>query len=117
LAHDAAKAQVQLERIQNLKNQAWGPNQSDILINDRGLLWDATNPDSPIRTETLGPYPVEGLKQVMPHLFQKPFESEAEQDLAFELATVKRLHALVRYERQFANRRDRALRALTEYVA
>ena len=31
--------------------------------------------------------------------------------------TIKESSKLVRYERQFANRRDRALRALTEHVA
>ena len=117
LAREAAEAQVQLQRIQNLKRQSWGPCASGAKIKERGEFWLLPHliPEGNIKAETVELIKI--IKLLIPHTLEEPFGSEEEMDLAFKLAAVKRLQSLIRYERQFANRRDRALRALTEHTS
>lgn len=116
LAREAAEAQIQMRRIQNLKRQAWKPRTSDTEIQDRGQLRPLLKTISKKEFKAETGLPLSLIRQLMPHVFEEPFVSEADKNLALELAAAKRLQSLVRYERQFANRRDRALRALTEHV-
>lgn len=117
LAREAAEAQIQMQRIQILKRRAWGPNSSDDIIRHRGLLSHIHDVYSDAEFKAKRGYSIAALRRVLPYFFEEPFVSEAEQKMAFDIAAVGRLQALVRYERQFANRRDRALRALTEHLA
>ncbi len=117
LARAAAEAQIQMFRIQNIKRQAWGPSSSDYEINQRGNLRPLLESENRKYFKARMGLPVGELRAVMPYAFEEPFGSDEKKKLAFELAATKRLQALVRYERQFSNRRDRALRALNEHVA
>ena len=116
-AREAAEAQITMQRIQILKKQAWGPNLSDIEIRYYGKLSNIDAYYSDAEFKSRRGYSKAFLRRVKPGLFAKPFTSDTEKKLAFDLAAVGRLGTLVRYERQFANRRDRALRALTKQLS
>ncbi len=79
LASEAAEAQVMLERIRDLKIQAWSNATRDPGITKRGKLHDLI-----------------------------------ESEVAIVGLVIKQLSRYIRYERQAANRRDRALRDLEE---
>ena len=117
LAREAAAAQIQMHRIQSLKKHAWGPNASDVSIDDRGKLWDVHQLYSDKEFRTSFAFSKAFLRQLTPYVFEEPFVLETERKTAFDMAAAERLKALIRYERQYANRRDRALRALTEHLA
>jgi len=54
------------------------------------------------------------LKKLLPYLVAEPFGSDVEREVAVVDLATKELVRFIRYERQAANRRDRALRALEE---
>ncbi len=117
LAREAAEAQIQMHGIQSLKKHAWGPNTSDVSIENRGGLRDLHQLYSDKEFRTRFRYSKALLRKLTPYLFEEPLISEAERKTAFDMAAARRLNGLIRYERQYANRRDRALRALTEHLA
>lgn len=117
LAREAAEAQIQLHRIQSLKKLAWGPNLLETPIESQGELRHLNQ----LYTEEIFAaefrISMASMRKLMPYLFDEPFVSEMERKLALNVVAAGRPQALVRYERQYANRRDRALRALTEHLA
>ena len=117
LAREAAAAQIQMQQILRLKQSAWESHAEDFRIRDRGNFWHAANQLGAKGFKAATGFPINGLKRLMPHAFEEPFDSETDRRLAFDLASINRLNKLVRYERQFANRRDRVLRSLSEYIA
>ena len=113
-AREAAEGQFVLERIRDLRTQVWKTAARDHSITDRGELYALNDPgNARYYYERVG-IEVSALKKALPHQFAKPFHSDTDRDAAvIDLAT-KELAKLVRYERQAANRRDKALRTLEQ---
>ena len=111
-AREAAEGQFVLERIRDLRTQVWKTAARDRSITGRGKLYALNDPgNAQYFFEHFGAS-VGEFKKVMPHCFAEPFSSDTDRDAAIVDLATKELAKLVRYERQAANRRDRALRAL-----
>jgi hypothetical protein len=103
-----------VERVKDARSHVWHDASRDRSIikreefsapYDRELEWQfltaSGNPDS-------------GLKAIMPHSLEPPFETDIEREAAILVVASKQLFKLIRFERRAANQRDRALRRLAQ---
>lgn len=113
LAYRAAEQQIMMCRVRDARHKAWELAKTSKALLERGQLLgaeDMMDPDG-------DPYPrslMRLLKQISPHLFEAPCESDVERDVVALNLVSRQLKKLVRYERQAANARDRALRELEQ---
>ena len=113
-AREAAESQVIMERIRDLRARVWETAARDRSITSRGKLYALNDPgNARYYYERFG-IEVSTLKKALPHQFAEPFHSDTDRDAAVVDLATKDLAKLVRYERQAANRRDRALRTLEQ---
>jgi hypothetical protein len=113
-AREAAENQVILERIRDLRTQVWKTSAHDRSITGRGELYALNDPgNAQYFLEHFGAS-VGEFKKLFPNELTEPFSSDIDRDAAIVDLATKELAKLVRYERQAANRRDRALRAMEQ---
>jgi hypothetical protein len=114
LAHEAAEAQIMIERVKDARNRAWHDASRDQSISNRGEL-SALNDRATARQflKDSG-LPVSGLKRIMPDSFKPPFETDIEREAAILNLAAGKLSKLIRFERRAANQRDKALRQLAQ---
>lgn len=114
LAYRAAEQQIMMRRVRDARHKAWELAKTSKELLERGEMYGyehfLVDPEVDADTKSI----VRLLKRIAPQLFEAPCESEVERDMiALELVS-KQLKKLVRYERQAANARDRALRELEQ---
>ena len=112
LAAEAAEAQVMLERVRILKNQAWEKTARNPVITDHGTLYDLNDPFVFSVFSMRNYATVHYVKKYLPHMMAEPYATEVERDAAIVELVTKKLIKYVRYERKAVNRRDRTLRDL-----
>ena len=114
LARKAAEAQVMVDRVRQARCHAWESAAKDDTIRTRDSLRAyGVNPDPMDVAAELG-LQLSLLKKVMPTLFQEPFYSQFERDIAvIDIATSK-LVKLNCYERRAINHCDKTFRSLEE---
>ena len=109
LAGEAAEAQVMLERLRILRIRAW-----ENAANTPSIVDHEKNPKTGLGinqvSEGISDLSTRDMQVVMSNIEALPFLPRLENDfMVVDLAT-KELSRYIRYERQAANRRDRALR-------
>ena len=114
LAREAAEAQVMVMRVKEARHLAWEDAKRDRSITNRGELIGLNDPVTARYLLEQRGIPASGLKKGLPHLFEAPFETDIERDMAVLKLASKKLSGLIRYERRAANRRDKALRELEQ---
>jgi len=113
-AREAAEGQIMLERIRGLRAQVWEKASRDSSITERGKLYGLNDPGiAPFFYERFSAHVGEFMR-LFPNETAEPFHSDTDRDAAIVDLATKELAKLVRYERQAANRRDRALRTLEQ---
>lgn len=117
LAHEAAVAQIQMQNIVRFKMAAWQPTWEDREIERGGDLLDLERDCTNEAFEVEFGLTIDELKIRMPEAFKAPIDSEEERQMIYDLISIRRLSKFIRYERQFANQRDRALKALSTHVS
>jgi len=117
LAREAAEAQVMIERVKEARQKAWKEANCDKSIIDRGVLFALNDPIAAREYYGGSGMPVSDLKSIMPYMFEAPFNTDIEREIAVITLASKKLAKFTRYERRAANRRDKALRKLTEVKA
>ena len=103
-----------MRRVLDARQKAWEFAKTGPELLRRGNLhgWEnlLTDPTiSPVEKRVIS-----FLKRESPHLFEPPCQTEMERNVIALTLVAKQLKKLVRYERQAANARDRALRDLEQ---
>ncbi len=111
-AEEAAEAQVILERVRHLRSLVWEEAVRNSAKNDRGAypgryaLLEEQKPKEEFDIE------FQGSRKTSPYSIVPSFAPDVERDVAISEQATEELSKYIRYERQAANRRDRALRCL-----
>lgn len=114
LAYRAAEQQLMMRRVPDARHKAWEFAKTDPELLTRGNMLGAENLLSDPGIEPAVKSSIRFLKRVSPHLFEPPCETDVERDVIALNLVSKQLKRLIRYERQAANARDRALRDLEQ---
>jgi hypothetical protein len=112
MARQAAKQQMMMCRVRDARRKAWELAKVSDKILKRGEMLGIDKFPPGLGIDRDMKSMIKFLKKVSPHLFEAPIETDAEREIVALESVSKQLKKLVRYERQAANARDRALRDL-----
>lgn len=102
-------------RVKEARRQIWEKAKLDDSITKRGDLFALNDPK--IARYALQPLNVsigEVKKVLSKYLFEMPFDSEIDRNVAVIEVATKNLSKMIRYERHAVNMRDKALRELEQ---